>query len=682
MTKKEAENRIKKLRKEIDHHRYLYHVLDRQEISDAALDSLKHELYELEQQYPDLITADSPSQRVSGKALEKFKKVKHQVKQWSFNDAFSPEEIRAFDDRVRRFLKSNGVNAKAIDYSVELKIDGLHVVLNYEDGALEVGATRGDGVIGEDVTHNIRTIESIPLKIRKPETVVVEGEVFMTKSNFEALNKRRKKKGEPLYANPRNVAAGSIRQLDPKVASARKLDCFLYDISKGEILNKLKTQIDELKTLKDLGFKVNPHFKHCKNIEEVVKYWERWQEKRDKKEEDYWFDGIVVKVNNREWQEILGYTGKAPRWAIAFKFPAEQTTTVVEGISVQVGRTGALTPAADLKPVLLAGTTVKRATLHNIDQIERLDVRVGDTVIIQKAGDIIPEVVEVIKNLRPKGTKKFSMPKKCPVCGSDIVRPEGEVAVYCKNPECYAQRRRGVEHFIAKGAMNIDGMGPQTVDALFQAGLIKDAADIYSLKVDDLMGLEGFKEKSSENLIQSIKNSRQAPAERFLSGLGIRLVGGGVSELITEALTKKFWKKKSVSAKEFIKRLSELKTEDFSAIEGVGSKIGESVVEYLKDKQNKKLLEKFAQEDIKLELPDVSGHRPLEGLSFVLTGSLPTLSREDATDLIKHEGGKVSGSVSKNTDYVVAGAEPGSKYDKAKELGIKIIGEKELKSMV
>ncbi|MFZ2969818.1 MAG: NAD-dependent DNA ligase LigA, partial [Minisyncoccia bacterium] len=416
MDKKDIEQRIEKLKKEIDHYRYLYHVLDRVEISDAALDSLKHELEGLEWQYPEFVTADSPTQRIGGKPLDKFRKITHTVPQWSFNDAFNEEEIRDFDKRVKRFLSDSGKPSDVgTDYMAELKIDGLHIVLSYKNGLLMTGATRGDGKIGENVTQNIRTIDSIPLKLSEDVDLVVEGEIFMKKSVFEELNKERKEKGEQLLANPRNAAAGAIRQLDPRIVKERRLDCFVYDLSWAGNFPLPETQKEELEKLHQLGFKVNKNRKHCKNIEEAIEVWKYWMKNKEK--EDYWIDGIVLKLNRNDWQRRIGYTGKAPRWGIAFKFPAEQATTVVEDIVVQVGRTGALTPVAHLKPVVVMGSKISRATLHNEDEIRRFDLKIGDTVVIQKAGDVIPEVVKVLPNLRTGNEKDFKMPKKCPICG-------------------------------------------------------------------------------------------------------------------------------------------------------------------------------------------------------------------------------------------------------------------------
>jgi len=449
MKKSTARIRVNALKKEIQHHRYLYHVFDKQEISDAALDSLKKELVDLEQQFPELLTSDSPSERIGGKPLAKFVKVKHEVAQWSFNDAFDDEEVRAFDERIKRRLKIN----KHVVYVAEPKIDGLHVVLTYEQGLLKTGATRGDGIYGEDVTNNLKTIESIPLKLEKKVDVIVEGEVWLSKKRFTALNKERKKRGEALFANPRNAAAGAVRQLDPAIARSRGLDCFIYDLAQADF-SLPATQEKELALLITLGFKVNAHHKHCITIEDVIQYWKKWQKRKDK--EAYWIDGIVVKVNSAVLQERLGYTGKAPRFTLALKFPADQTTTIVEDITIQIGRTGALTPVAHLKPVQLAGSTVQRATLHNEDEIKRLGIKIGDTVIIQKAGDIIPDVVEVLKKLRTGKEKVFTMPKRCPMCNHPVIRRKNKVASYCSNVQCYAKNREQLSHVVPKGAFTLN----------------------------------------------------------------------------------------------------------------------------------------------------------------------------------------------------------------------------------
>ena len=579
--------RLKKLRETINHHRYLYNVLDKQEISDAALDSLKHELAELEKQYPKYASPDSPTQRIGGKPLDKFAKVVHKARQWSFADAFTEKEIRDFDGRVKRMLTKAALSTSNVDsaaeYVCELKIDGFKIVLTYEEGILKTAATRGDGVTGEDVTQNIKTIESIPLKLERPINIVVEGEIWMSKKEFERLNKEQEKKNLPPFANPRNAAAGSIRQLDPSVAASRKLDSYIYDIAMIEKQEKKpfsdespvvserekmvsspvfvlkerggnvsfslsgdegessktassslfpKTQVKELELLKDLGFKVNKNYKLCQNIEEIISYWKKWQKKKDK--EDYWIDGVAVKLNRRDWQERLGYTGKSPRFAIAFKFPAEQATTVVEDIVTQVGRTGALTPVAHLTPVLVAGSVVSRATLHNDSEIKRLGLKIGDTVIIQKAGDVIPEVVRVLKEMRTGKEKEFKMPETCPVCGGTLTQEKDSPIIRCANKNCSVKHRRALHYFASKKAMNIEGLGPKIIDALLDNGLIRDTADIYDLKEGDLESLERFGEKSAKNIVNSVNNKKETTLPRFLTALGIFHVGEETAELLAK----------------------------------------------------------------------------------------------------------------------------------------------------
>ena len=674
MTKQQAQQRIEKLKKEVNHHRYLYHVLDKQEISDAALDSLKKELYELEQQFPDLITPDSPTQRVGGKPLDKFKKVKHEVVQWSFNDAFDEDEAREFDARVKRMLKTE----KTIDYTAELKIDGLHIVLTYENGILITGATRGDGVYGEDVTNNLKTIESIPLALEKNADVVVEGEVWLGKKKFESLNREQKKKGKPEFANPRNAAAGAVRQLDSKITRERGLDCFIYDISKASF-GVPGTQEKELGVLTELGFKVNKKHKHCKDIEEVIHFWKKWKEKHDN--EEYWIDGIVVKVNERNLQERLGYTGKAPRYALAFKFPADQTTTVVEDITVQVGRTGALTPVAHLKPVKLAGTTVKRATLHNEDEIKRLGLKIGDTVIIEKAGDIIPDVIKVLTNLRTGKEKAFSFPKKCPICGSAVKRKEGEAATYCSNKNCYAKTKQELIHFVGKNGFDIEGLGRKLVPKLMEAGLVRNPSDFFTLDGKDIAELEGLGEKSAENLTTAIEHTKKIELAKFIAALGLRHIGGETAERIARHI---------VNEGVYIKRPSDLisyfskkNKDDVEKIEGVGDKSGESLLSWFNKNRNEKLLSAFDKAGILLETEGLSHIlEKLKGLTFVLTGTLSTLSREEATEKLKKMGAHVSSSVSKKTSFVVAGKEPGSKLEAASSLGVKVLNEQEFKDLL
>lgn len=667
MNKQEAKTRIDKLKKEIDHHRYLYHVLDKVEISDAALDSLKHELYELEQKNPEFITPDSPTQRIGGKPLDQFKKAAHIVPQWSFNDAFTPDEIREFDARVRRFLREAGIGENIVpDYTAELKIDGLHVVLTYKKGIFTNGATRGDGKIGEDVTQNLKTIESIPLKLAQELDLVAEGEVFMAKSVLEKLNQDREKKGEQLLANPRNAAAGAIRQLDSKIARERHLDCFVYDLSWAGNFSAPLTQKEELEKLKELGFKVNKNWEHCANIEEAIKFWQYWMKRRE--EEDYWIDGIVLKLNSQNWQKRLGYTGKAPRWAIAFKFPAEQATTVVEDIVVQVGRTGALTPVAHLRPVVVMGSTISRATLHNEDEIRRLGLKIGDTVVIQKAGDVIPEVVKVLPNLRTGKEKDFKMPMKCPICGSEVVRTEGEVAAYCTNKKCYAQDLRRLIHFASKKAFNIEGMGRKIVQRMVDEKLIYSAADIFELTKDDISVLAGFGEKSADNLISAIAKSKTIFLSKFIYALGIHHVG----EEMSYDLALHF------KALDNIKKAG---VEGLTKSHDVGPVVAESIYKFFRDESNLKLLNDLEKAGIKI-IPDKAQEGKLAGKTFVVTGTLESMSREEAHDKIRALGGSVGSAVSSKTSYVMAGENPGSKYDKAKKLGVKILDEKEFLELV
>ncbi len=658
-----VQERVLKLKKAIHHYRHQYHVHDIEEISIEALDALKHELARLEEQYPSLITADSPTQRVAGEALPGFKKIRHAVSQWSFNDVFSEDELRAFDVRVRKAI---GTNAD-IEYSCELKIDGLKIVLTYEHGALISAATRGDGVIGEDVTMNVRTIESVPLSLTRSVGVVVEGEVWMGKRGLSELNGERRKVGEDEFANPRNAAAGSIRQLDPRVAASRRLDTFIYDVA--ETTESIpETQSKELAYLSDLGFKVNKHSFVAKNVEEVLTFWKRSLEAREG--QDYLIDGIVVKVNNRAFQERLGYTGKAPRFAVAFKFPAEQVTTIVESIALQIGRTGILTPVAHLKPVSVAGVIVSRATLHNEDQIARLDVRVGDTVVIQRAGDVIPEVVAVVPELRPKGAKPFRFPARVPECGGDgsIERVPGMSAWRCVARDSSAQQRRRFQHFVGKHAFDIEGMGIKTVDQLMDEGLLTSYADIFTLTEGDLLGLEGFAELSAKNLIESIQKRRRVPLERLLIGLSIPQVG----EETARDLSAHFLTLDTIRA---------ATVEKLRSIEGVGPIVGESVHQWFRDKENIHTLEELLKY-VTVEHGTERAGGVFQGMTFVLTGTLNTLSRDEASTFIRERGGSVSGSVSSKTSYVVAGSDPGSKLKKARELGVRIIGESEFKALL
>lgn len=657
MNKAEAKARIEKLRKEVERHRYQYHVLDRQEISDAALDSLKHELAQLEAQFPDLVTPDSPTQRVAGEPLPGFKKVKHVVPQWSFNDAFSEEEIRAWDKRVRDGLQKAGVHG-LVHYVCELKIDGLHMVSTYENGVLEVAATRGDGAVGEDVTHNVKTIESVPLRLREPANVIVEGEVWMSKDALEALNKKRKKAREPEFANPRNAAAGAIRQLDPQIAAARKLDMIFYELSAGEAV---KTQAAELERLRELGFKTDRHWKRVDAIDGVITFWKHWQEKRDSL--PFWLDGIVAKVDDRAQQEALGYTGKAPRFVIAIKFATEQGTTVVRSVDWFVGRTGALTPVATLDPVQLVGTTVTHATLHNLDEIQRLDVRIGDTVIVEKAGDIIPKVVQVLPRLRLRDAKEIRAPRKCPVCGSDVERREKQVALYCTRKQCGAQQQRQMEHFVSKTAFDIQGLGEKIVLQLLEVGLIKTPADFFRLQPAQLLELEGFADISSKKLVDAIQAKKRISLGRFINALGIRHVGEETAQLL---------------AHEFgaLEKLCAISVEELQGVHGIGPEAAESIHAFFRDADTRRLLDDLHDVGVRPEREEkTAGGGKLAGKKIAVTGTLSSLSREEAKAAIRRAGGDWVSSISKNTDFVVVGENPGSKYEDAKKFGVRIINE-------
>jgi DNA ligase (NAD+) len=662
----EIKERVEKLRASIEHHRYNYHVLDKEEISDTALDSLKNELVLLEKEYPELITPDSPTQRVAGKPLDQFVKVPHKVPQWSFNDAFTEEDIIDFDGRVKKIIKAELEKDIDPEYVCELKIDGLKIVLEYEKGLLKTAATRGDGRIGEDVTMNVRTIQSVPLKLTKPVDSIVEGEIWLSKSNFERLNKKQAKEGKPLYANPRNVAAGTIRQLDPSIVAGRNLEAFVYDIARYDKVPP--TQVGELVLLQELGFKVNRHFKECRDIQAVIAYWKEWQKKKDK--QDYWIDGIVVKVNEKFYQTALGYTGKAPRYAIAFKFPAEQVTTIVEDIVLQIGRTSVLTPVAHLKPVLVAGSTVSRATLHNEDEIHRLDVRVGDTVVLQKAGDVIPDIVKVLTELRTGKEKPYVFPKKVPECGGDgsIERIPGQAAYRCVFKDSFAVQKRRLYHFAGKHAFDIDGLGPKIIDRLLEEHLISTAYDVFTLKYGDLEGLEGFQEKSINNLLSALEKARRVELARFIIALSIPQVGEETANDVALYFRS-------------IENIKNASIEELQAIDGVGDVVAQAIFNWFRDTINKDFLKKFLKE-VEIINPASKGKQPLKGMIFVLTGTLASLDRDQAKEKIRALGGDVSSSVSAKTSYVVAGESAGSKLDKAEELGVKVLDEEAFLKMI
>lgn len=672
MTKQRAAERIEKLIKQIDELRYRYHVLDDPTVSDAIYDSLQRELADLEKQFPDLRRADSPLQRIGGAPLDKFVKVTHEVRQWSFNDVFEPEELRQWEERIRQMLLKETGQEPKLEYVCELKIDGLHVVLTYRKGALITAATRGDGLIGEDVTQNVKTIHSIPLTLPEPVDVIVEGEIWLSEEQLNRINAQRRAENQPEFANPRNAAAGTIRQLDPKVVAARKLDCYIYDWSKGAAKPPI-TQHEELQVLKKLGFKVNPHHELCYTITEVIAFWQHWQEHR--KDKPYWIDGVVVKVNQRAYQDALGYVGKAPRWAVAFKFPAEEVTTVIEDIQVQVGRLGTLTPVAHLRPVKLAGTVVKRATLHNEDQINRLDVRTGDTVVIRKAGDIIPEVVSVLPALRTGAEKKFKMPKQCPICGSAIERVQIQTtsgkqvsgaAVYCANPKCYAQELHRIIHFISRKAFNVQGLGDKIIQQLMDEGLVKDPADLFTLEKTDLIGLERFAEKSAQKLIHALQGRKQITLERFIYALGIQHIG----EQTAAALARAF------GSMEALVKATQAQLE---ALHDIGPVVAESVYAFFQKKETRELLKKLQAVGIVVVQHQGPAHvvtGPLVGKRLVVTGTLGSMSRDQAHEAIRRAGGDWSATVSKNTDYVVVGSNAGSKAEKALQLGVALLDEK------
>ena len=671
--KQQIEDRLVKLRETINHHRHLYHVLDKQEISEEALDSLKKELYDLEAEHPELITKDSPTQRVSGGVAKGFNKVKHKVAQWSFNDAFGQEDMQDFDARVKRMLKGK-VSDPLPTYSCELKIDGLKIILEYNEGLLVRAATRGDGKVGEDVTANVRTIESVPLKLKEPVNVIVEGEVYITKTRFEAINKKNLSSGKEVYANPRNLAAGTLRQLDSQVVADRRLSAFIYDLaetSKNEVQAQVATQIDELQYLRGLGFAVNKHFAHCSNIDEVITFWKKWQVKAQR--EDYWIDGVVVKVDECELQDVLGYTGKAPRYAIALKFPAEQVTTLVEDITLQVGRTGVLTPVAHLRPVLVAGSTVSRATLHNEDEIKRLDIRIGDTVVLQKSGDVIPDIVNVMKEMRPSSAKTWKWPKAVHVCGGDgeIERVPGAAAWRCVNRNSFAQLVRKIEYFVSKKCFNIDGCGKSIVETLVRTGFVSEFDDIFTLKKGDLLELEGFAELSADNLLKAIDVARKVTLARFITSLSINHVGEETSVDLAANFT-----------------LDDLRTasvEELAQIDGVGDVVAKSIYDWFKDKDNNEMLGRLLQHVVIAQQKSSklkAQSSKLSGKSFVLTGTLQKMDRDDAKVQIREGGGKVANSVSKNTDFVVVGENPGNKYNKAIKLGVKVLNEEEFAKLL
>jgi len=663
--------RYEKLIKAIEHHQYLYHVLDKPEITDEAYDSLMRELLDMETKNPELISPLSPSQRVGGAILKEFKKVKHEVRQWSFDDVFDFEELKKWEEKIKRMIdKEPSLKSEKIEYCLELKIDGLKVILTYKNGEFVQGATRGDGQVGENVTENLKTIKSIPFFLQEKVDLIAVGEAWMNKKELEKINDERKKAGEAVFANTRNAGAGSIRQLDPKITARRKLDTFIYDLDKISGVDLPKTQGEELGLLKKLGFKTNPYFKIVGSVAEIEKYYEEWGKKKDKME--YGIDGMVIKINSRKIQEVLGYTGKTPRWGVAYKFAAEQVTTVVEDIVLQVGRTGVLTPVAHLTPVRVAGSLVSRATLHNEDEIKRLDVRVGDTVVLQKAGDVIPDIVQVLVDLRTGKEKAYRFPQFVADCGGDgkIERVPGQVAWRCVNKDSFAQKRRKFYHFVSKKAFDMDGCGPKIIDVLLDNNLIADFADIFSLKKGDLLSLPRFAEKSVDNLLASVEKARKINLSKFLVGLSISQVG----EETAIDLAKHFGTLDKLRIATF---------EELQNLNGVGPIVARALVDWFADDNNQRLLDKLLKEVIIEKLPVSSGTKSqkLNGQSFVLTGTL-SISRDEAKEKIRALGGDVSESISTKTTYLVAGEKAGSKLGKAQKLGVKVLTEKEFQDLI
>jgi len=669
--KESPAERAKKLRELINDYRYNYHVLNKSIMSEAAADSLKHELSQIEQEHPELITSDSPTQRVAGKPLPGFKQIRHSSRMLSLNDVFDEAELEAWVTRIKKMLPEN----TKLEYFADLKMDGFACALVYESGVLTQGITRGDGFVGEDVTANVRTIESVPLRLRankKFEKFLVgrteiRGEIVMYKKDFERLNEDRKKKGLALFANPRNTAAGTVRQLDPKLVAARPLQFHGYDILR-EDPSEVATNESAYEAMRELGLRANREAKVFRNIKDVKKFADEWEEKRKKLE--FNTDGLVIKINDRAVYRELGVVGKAPRGAIALKYPAEQSTTKVKDIFVSIGRTGAATPVAMLEPVVIAGSTVQMATLHNEGEVHRKDIRVGDTVIIQKAGDIIPEVVEPLKKLRTGTEKPFVMPTYCPDCNTKLVKSKATEAIWrCPNNACPSRSWKRIQHYASKAALDIEGLGEKNVIALINAHLIKDQADIYTVKKEDLLKLERFAEISAAKLVDAIKSKKSPTLERFVYGLGIRQVGVQTAiDLATHFKT--------------LNKLSNSTIDELSEIDGIGEVVAEAIVEWFEEPQNKKLLEKFEKVGVKPE----SAHEqtgPLAGKNFVVTGSLETMGRDEAAEKIRAAGGTFQSSVGKETDYLVVGANVGaSKLQKADKLGTKQITEQEFLKMI
>jgi len=659
MDREKAKKRIEELRREIEYHNHRYYVLDDPVISDGEYDVLMSELQGLEGRHPGLISPNSPTQRVGAQPLEGFNTISHAVPMLSLANAMAVEEVIDFDRRVKKIL-----NTGDVDYVMEVKIDGLAVELVYVNGEFKQGSTRGDGFVGEDITQNLRTIQSIPMRLIQtsdiplPEHLEVRGEVYMGRKEFQALNKKREETGEPLFANPRNAASGSMRQLDPKITAGRKLNIFCY--APGRVSGiRLETHMEFLDNLKIWGFRINPFIKLCIHIDDIIDYYKYIKHIRD--EIPYEIDGTVIKVNRLDYQELLGTVSRSPRWAIAFKFEAQEELTSVEAIEVSVGRTGALTPVAILKPVLIGGVEVSRATLHNEDEIQRKGIMIGDTVMVSRAGDVIPEVVRVVKEKRSGHEKPFSMPGRCPVCGEDVVRPPGEAIRRCVNINCPAQIKGSIEHFASKRAMDIDGLGTKLVEQLADKKVIRDVSDLYYLKMEDLIGLERMADRSAKNIIDAIEASRRRPFGRFIYGLGIRHVGEHIAGLLAERFGN-------------IHELIEADIEALLRIPEVGPEAASSIVSFFKDMKNRETIDRILAGGVAIEYGPTNKGK-LDGTLFLFTGSLKSMSRDEARQKIEDLGGKTTNAISRKVTHLVAGEEAGSKLDKATRLGIKILSE-------
>lgn len=659
----EVKRKIEDLRELIEYHNYRYYVLADPVITDEEYDNLMKQLIELEKKYPELVTPDSPTQRIGDKVLEEFRTVQHSEPMLSLDNTYDEDQIKEFDDRVKKT-----VELETVEYVTELKIDGVSVSLRYEKGRFLLGLTRGDGTRGEDITENLKRVRSIPLRLRKPIDIEVRGEVYMPVQEFERLNNERLGQGEPPFANPRNATAGTIRQLDTSVTRARHLDSFIYYVLYPERYG-LKTQWDALNLLKDLGFKVNPHSRICKDIHQVIEYWNEWIQKKD--ELPYWVDGIVVKVNQFELQRILGTTAKAPRWAIAFKFPSEKVETKLLDVTIQVGRTGVLTPVAELEPVQLAGTVVRRASLHNFDYIVEKDIRIGDWVYIEKAGGIIPQVLYVDRGRRTGQEKKIKIPESCPICSGKVgkLNPE-DVALRCLNPHCPAKLKRSLETFAARNALDIKGLGEKIIERLVDSGLVKDLADIFYLTPFELTQLgSGIGHKTIANLLSQIEQAKSAPLHKIITGLGIPMVGEKTAQTLAQSMGS-------------IDKIIGATLDELTQIPGIGSEVAKSIREYFDNEKTKELIEKLKRAGVKLQEEHQQNKQILAGLTFAITGVLKNFSRNQIEDLIHSLGGKVSDSVTKKTDYLIVGENPGSKLSKANNLGIRIINELEFLELI